>query len=140
MPRYQHDPYTNMMAHGTPTTAGANLLPFRYKDSSIITVPINVTALPDDGSNPRSDSLPLPVTPTPEKKAGFFRRFSAGGRNEKDKLDIKAVKMTRGEYLKYWAKDEKGVYRAGVVEPPGGRREWVRKQVELNEGWKRGGK
>lgn len=123
-----------MMGHGFGTTAVANTLPFKYTDASIITIPITISDLPGEplpGENP-----PIP-DPPPEKKGGFFRRLSASHSSEKTKKEIKAVKMTRGEYLKYWAKDEKGQYKADVVEPPGGRREWVKKQVELNEQWDR---
>ncbi|KAI9665658.1 MAG: hypothetical protein M1821_003592 [Bathelium mastoideum] len=148
MPRYQHDHYTNVMGHGNSTNAGANLLPFRYTDASLITVPINITDLPvddNDDTTSRSDSLPVPLPSTAVaskpviKKTGFFRRLSAGGQVDKPKKEIKAVKMTRGDYLKFWAKDTKGMYKEDVVEPPGGRREWVRKQVELNEEWEREG-
>ncbi|KAL9083120.1 MAG: hypothetical protein Q9165_008650 [Trypethelium subeluteriae] len=149
MPRYQHDHYTNMMSHGSgSTTAGANLLPFRYTDASIITIPIDLSELPPDrsASLPDSPSPAIDETPSekPKEKRGragsFLRRISSatqGEKEKKSKKEIKAVRMTRGEYLQYWAKDEKGNYREGVVDPPGGRKEWVRKQVELNEEWDR---
>ncbi|KAF2236579.1 hypothetical protein EV356DRAFT_498105 [Viridothelium virens] len=149
MPRYQHDHYTNMMSHGSgSTTAGANLLPFRYTDASIITIPINLSDLPPDRSVSLPDSPSLAIAEAasdqPKEKKGkagsFFRRISSATQGEKEKnskKEIKAVRMTRGEYLQYWAKDEKGNYREGVVDPPGGRREWVRRQVELNEEWDR---
>ena len=133
MPRYQHDYYSNMMGHGFAATAPTNTLPFKYTDSSIITIPINITELPLDTLS--TDSIVQDPSPKlPEKKGGFFRRLSTS-HSEKPKRDIKAVRMMRGEYLKFWAKDEKGQYRDNVVEPPGGRREWVRRQIELNEQW-----
>ena len=40
--------------------------------------------------------------------------------------------MTRGEYLRYWAKGEDGKFLPSVVEPAEGRRAWIqKKQAEM---------
>ena len=41
--------------------------------------------------------------------------------------------MSRGDYLKYWAKGEDGKFKEGVVEPPEGRAEWLANALERQE-------
>ena len=41
--------------------------------------------------------------------------------------------MSRGDYLKYWAKGDDGKFRDGVVEPPEGRAEWLANALERQE-------
>ena len=38
---------------------------------------------------------------------------------------------------RYWAKDDHGNFLPTVIEPPEGRREWVKTQLEKNEEWTR---
>lgn len=46
---------------------------------------------------------------------------------------LKVVAMSRGDYLKYWAKGEDGKFSKGVVEPEEGRAEWLAKALERQE-------
>ena len=102
-------------------SAGANLLPPAYTDKSLVRIPIKM-----------SDVDPCDVKPV--KKRGFFRRLSDGP-NQGD--EIKVVMMSRGDYLKYWAKGEDGRFLPSVEEPPEGRKEWVRKTLLLNLQWRK---
>jgi hypothetical protein len=72
-----------------------------------------------------------------EKKTGFLSKVLGKGGRKDDGL--KVVEMSRGEYLKYWAKGEDGKFLDSVVEPPGERGEWVRRQVEFQQEMKGGG-
>ena len=39
--------------------------------------------------------------------------------------------MRKAEFLQYFAKDPKtGDYREGVIEPPGGRKQWLQERIE----------
>lgn len=121
---YSHDALTNIMFSdvgfvGGDNAAGANLLPPGYTDKSAVRIPIKL-----------SDIEGEPVKQ--EKKRGFFRKMSnALSINAKSGDDFKVVTMSRGDYLKYWAKGDDGQFLPNVEEPPEGRREWVRKQLEL---------
>jgi len=121
---YKHDPFTNMMPDGGMAGAGANLLPPGFTDNSQVSIPIKMSDLEDE-----------PVKPPPEvKKSGLFGKLSKGfGRGGRSSQEIKVVQMSRGDYLKYWAKGEDGQYLPNVVEPPMGRKEWVSKQMRMIE-------
>jgi len=83
------------------------LLPFRFTDDSIISVPV---LRPEDVG---SYAHRAPVVDGTKKKFWQSRRKSRdGGLNEK--FIIK--KMTRGDYLKHYAKDDEGRY-CGTEEP-----------------------
>jgi hypothetical protein len=112
-------------------TVGANLLPPGYTDASRVRVPIKLSDIPGyDTHSLDTDSLKKES----QKKTGFFRKLSNAFADKSDSKDeIKVVMMSRGDYLKYWAKGEDGKFLPSVQEPPEGRREWVRKQLELNE-------
>lgn len=99
--------------------AGANLLPPAFTDKSLVRIPIKL-----------KDLNPNPVQEAPKKK-GFFRKSSSA------QDEIKVVMMSRGDYLKYWAKGEDGNFLPSVEEPPEGRQRWFEKQLELNEEWKK---
>ena len=125
-----HDHYTNVMMSDSAApwvgNAGANLLPPGYTDKSLVRIPIKT-----------SDVEPSEVKPA-AKKGGFFRKLSnVMGDNSGSASDMKMVMMSRGDYLKYWAKGDDGKFLPTVEEPPEGRKEWLRKQLELNEEWKK---
>ena len=109
-------------------SAGANFLPPGYTDQSAVRIPIKMSDI--DGNEVQQQP--------PTKKQSFLRKLSTSGFIDKTKNeDVKVVIMTRGDYLKYWAKGEDGKFLPGVVEPPEGRREWVRKQIEFGEEWEK---
>jgi hypothetical protein len=114
-------------------TVGANLLPPGYTDASLVRIPIRISQyLPPsqtlDAATKRNDG-------DGKKKPGFLKR-AFNRRDSKDSGDLKIVEMSRGEYLKYWAKGSNGEFLDSVVEPPGGRASWLREQLEFNEGLK----
>ena len=127
----QHDHYSGMMlGEGGEFAApgvGANLLPPGYTDKSRVSIPIKLSDVEDR----LSEENPI----KPEKKGGLFSKFSSKRREPSE--DIKVVMMSRGDYLKYWAKGKDGKFLDSVVEPPKGRKEWLRQQLELNEEMKR---
>lgn len=44
------------------------------------------------------------------------------------------IRMTKAEFLAYFARDEKtGEYKKGVVEPPEGRKAWLQKRLPEND-------
>ena len=95
--------FADTFAQGAP-----QLLPFRYTDDSIISVPV---LRPEDvGSYAHRAS----VADGSAKKKFWQSRWKSkdGGLNEK--FVIK--KMKRGDYLKYYAKDDEGRY-CGTEEP-----------------------
>ena len=122
-----HDHFTStMMAESAAPwvgNAGANLLPPGYTDKSLVRIPIRM-----------SDVDPNEMQPA-KKKGGFFRKLSSSGSSSAG--EMKVVMMSRRDYLKYWAKGDDGKFLPSVEEPPEGRKEWYRQQLELNEEWKR---
>ncbi|KAK5126607.1 hypothetical protein LTR85_009541 [Meristemomyces frigidus] len=129
---YQHDPLAGLtfadvgFVGGGDNAAGANLLPHGYTDKSLVRIPIKAADL-EGGA--------LPVKQV-EKKGGMFSKLSSAFKDKSDG-DFKIVMMSRGDYLKYWAKGEDGHFLPTVKTPPEGRKEWVRQQLELNEQWMR---
>lgn len=127
--RRDHDNLSNMMlgdGAGASPTVGANLLPPGFTDRSRVHIPIKMSEI--EGGAPDSSEVKA------EKKGGLFKKFSG---KRKDDEEIKVVMMSRGDYLRYWAKGNDGKYLDSVVEPPEGRKEWLRKQLELIEQMKR---
>lgn len=126
--KYDHDNLSNMMlgdGGGAFPSVGANHLPYGYTDKSLTRIPIKMSDVedPSEGSDIHD--------PSEKKKRGFLSKFSS--HRKKDNDEIKVVMMSRGDYLKYWAKGNDGKFLDSVVEPPEGRKEWLRKQLELNE-------
>lgn len=120
---YQHDHYTNMMSDGSFTNAGANLLSPGYTDSSLVRIPIKIGKY----LAPQQDPVQKP-----EKKSALFSKLSSK-KSGKAADEIRVVGMSRGDYLKYWAKGADGEFLPSVVEPPEGRAEWLRKQMVFDE-------
>ncbi|KAL0262442.1 hypothetical protein SLS55_001410 [Diplodia seriata] len=112
-----HPGISNMDCGSFSGSGAPNLLPFRFTDESIINVPIPAEDLED----PESESHP----PATERRSSWMAKLGRKLGN-KGKQPILNVKMTRGEYLKYWAKDENGNYVG--TEPEGeGKRIWREK-------------
>lgn len=131
--KYQHDSSTNMMlSEGgfAVGNAGANLLPHGYTDKSLVRIPIKMSDVEGEAAK-GTDPIKQP------KKGGFFRKLSGAMSDKTGGEEIKMVSMSRGDYLKYWAKGDDGNFLPDVVEPPEGRKEWFRKQVLLNEEMKK---
>lgn len=95
-----------------------NLLPFKFTDDSIISIPVlppqdfSETKLADSDDDEYNDSLKT----KPKGRMSFFRRKSSSS-TKKDKKGAFIMKdVTRADYLKYYAKDEKGNY-IGTSDP-----------------------
>ncbi|KAL1643069.1 hypothetical protein SLS58_005038 [Diplodia intermedia] len=117
-PKPDFHPGISNMDCGSFSGSGApNLLPFRLTDESIINVPIPAEDLED----PESESHP----PATERRSSWITKLGRKLGN-KGKQQILNVKMTRGEYLKYWAKDENGNY-VGTEAEGEGKRIWREK-------------
>ncbi|KAE9374327.1 hypothetical protein N431DRAFT_543685 [Stipitochalara longipes BDJ] len=106
---------------GGDTYTLPQLLPKRYTDDSII--PAIVTNVVRSEETVQLD--------TKKRKSGFLSRFK--GKKEKDEVDengekkgiMKVVYMPRRDYLKHFAKDERGVYIGS--EPY---RKWTEEELE----------
>lgn len=125
MPEYKHDFASNMYIDGGISGSGANTLPHKFSDDSILTIPIPVK----DYDNDDDDGVDEAKANKPQKVSWLKRRMSAQAERTGGRGGIKMVRMTRGEYLQYWAKGENGKYLDGVVAPPEGRKEWVRRHL-----------
>lgn len=73
-----------------------------------------------------------------KKGGGVFSKISSkmsGGKKDSSASSdgLKIIAMSRGDYLKYWAKGEDGQFRDDVVDPPGGRAEWLAAALERQE-------
>lgn len=147
---YQHDNFTNMMSDGSfgDGRQGANLLPPGYTDSSLVHIPIKVgeylnsdnSASIEDSAKDSADNDDPIKRAQPRRRSALSRLAktlsgSSDGKGKKgDDGELRIVDMSRGEYLKYWAKGEDGKFREDVVEPPGGRAEWLREKLEGQAG------
>jgi hypothetical protein len=91
-----------------------------------ITVAIPESDIWDDG-DPSAEGDPS-ITGT-KKKASWFKRkfdakYDAGGQK------THPVRMLKSDFVKYFLKDQKtGQYREGVVEPPGGRKQFLQQCI-----------
>jgi hypothetical protein len=130
---YSHDTLTNMFC-GESFQVGANTLPPGYTDTSLVHIPIKVIEYlgPNLSQDPGND----PVKREPRKGSVFSRlssKLSGSGHGGKDTDGLRVVAMSRGDYLKYWAKGEDGKFLDSVVEPPGGRAEWLASALEWQD-------
>lgn len=99
-----------------------NLLPVRFTDNSMISVPVlphaEPTKVDDTASSIYTDYSDGPIKEQPKSRSRFslsssFRRKSSSKARGQDFI-IK--EMTRGNYLKFYAKDDDGRY-IGTEEP-----------------------
>lgn len=129
--KYEHDNLSNLVS-GESSQVGANTLPPGYTDSSLVHIPIKTGHYLNPASTLGND-----VKREQPRKGSILSKLSnklAGhGSSEKDGDEMKIVAMSRGDYLKYWAKGEDGEFRDSVVEPPEGRAEWLQNALERQE-------
>jgi hypothetical protein len=136
---YSHDSLPNMFC-AESFQCGANTLPPGYTDNSLVHIPIKVTEYlgpKSTSSQPPSQDPGNDPIKRPHHKGSVFSRLSSkissSGHGSKDADELRVVAMSRGDYLKYWAKGEDGRFRDGVIEPPGGRAEWLASALERQE-------
>lgn len=95
----------------------ANFAPVRFTDDSLISIAV----LPPDQEKLKNlerdsdEDSTNPIKEEPKKKFGFFRRKSSTSAKKKDQ-DFVMKQVTRGDYLKYYAKDDDGNY-TGTMDP-----------------------
>ncbi|KAL8663692.1 MAG: hypothetical protein Q9202_003638 [Teloschistes flavicans] len=108
MPAYAPSALANMSAD--PLSQAPQFLPQKFTDDSILTIPIPWSAL---AFSPSSLSTPDPIspttTPTNKSKSSILAKLKPG-KEKRKKEGFRMVRMTRREYLAYWAKDEQGRY------------------------------
>lgn len=123
------DGLTSAEAHGT---GAPNLLPVRFTDQSIISVPVLPSPPPDladdkptpsDSTVDLDDNLIKGLAQKPKPKSNSKTRFSLSSfrhrrSSQKDTKQPAFVMkdMTRAEYLKHYAKDDDGRY-IGTEQP-----------------------
>lgn len=133
--KYEHDSLSNTVS-GESFYVGANTLPPGYTDSSLVHIPIKTAAYLTPTT--QSQDVENDVKHPSPRKGSLLSRLSSklqGGIASKtnDADDMKIVAMSRGDYLKYWAKGEDGQFKEGVIEPPEGRAEWLTNALERQE-------
>lgn len=139
---YQPDNLSNLWTDSS-FQAGANTLPPGYTDSSLVHIPIKTAQYLEPQATEQQQGYELGndvIKPSQKtKKGSVFSRLSGkisshgNSSSSKDSDQLKIVAMSRGDYLKYWAKGEDGKFRDDVVEPPGGRAEWLARALERQE-------
>ncbi|TKA63075.1 hypothetical protein B0A55_12609 [Friedmanniomyces simplex] len=99
---------------------------------NLMRIPIRAALL--DARDTTHPDMPNPLRQSQSKpKQSFYKlRLSMNRPDE----DMRIVAMSREDYQRYWAKASDGSLAPSVEEPDEGRKEWVRKQLALNEVWK----
>lgn len=97
----------------------------------MIPVPMSVLEDPSAHTTPSTtNDNPIKEPQQQRRPSSFMKKLKGGGGEKKAKKeDFKMVKMTRGEYLMYWAKDEEGRYIG--TEPEGEGVQRLRERGEL---------
>ena len=113
MPKYKYSALENMVC-GDWSNVSPQFLPVRFTDDSILNIPIPYKDLfPTDHLDIKMDdtscSGPVHVGKA-RRRSSILEKLKGSGRAKKDKGGFRLVKMTRREYLMYWAKDEAGNY------------------------------
>ncbi|KAL8649291.1 MAG: hypothetical protein Q9226_005638 [Calogaya cf. arnoldii] len=116
MPSYNPSALGNMPSDFT--SQAPQFLPQKFTDESVLVIPVPLSALEaEEASAPKGDNK------EPQRRSSLFGKLKKGGEMKGGKKDgFKMVEMTRGEYLKYWAKDEEGRYIGTEPEGQGARR------------------
>ncbi len=113
MPKYKHSALENMVC-GDWQNVAPQFLPVRFTDESVLNIPIPYKDLfpIDELDNKYDDSNNHgPVhTGKESRRSSIFGKLKSGRKEKKQKEGFRLVKMTRREYLTYWAKDEQGRY------------------------------
>lgn len=121
MPPQSHSGLASMSLGPLGSSSTPNTLPWRFRDTDFISIPIPTSALQDPSASPITTGPP----PSQRRKLSSSVLSILTGRSSKEKhAEFTMVRMTRGEYLKYWAKDEEGRYVG--TEPEGEGRERLR--------------
>jgi len=125
---YEHGKITDMMAGGG---MAGGVLPPGLDENTLVNVPVKM-----------SDLEYVPLAPTGqesrERKTSFLRKVSSALKSPASShKEVQIIQMTRGEYLKYWIKGEDGYFLPSVVEPPEGRKKWIRNQKAKTAKWNR---
>ncbi|GAM86327.1 hypothetical protein ANO11243_043410 [Dothideomycetidae sp. 11243] len=105
-------------AGGAAGSAGANVAPRKFTGGSVIKVPVRKADLVSSGQDD--------AVPQQKEKKGLFSLK----KGKKEDLGFVMVPMSSDEYKAFFAKGDDGAWLPDVVEPPGGRAEWVRKRME----------
>lgn len=73
-----------------------------------------------------------PIKDLGDKPSWFKRKLSSVAAPSSSKTI--GIRMTKAEFLTYFARDEKtGQYKKDVVEPPGGRKAWLQERLPEND-------
>jgi len=107
-------------------------------DDPWTSVMIRSIELDEPGTASPADEGPVKGQDLPKKKNWLKRHLS---QQPHPKGEMLFVQVRRSEYEAYFAKDKTaGHYKEGVMEPPGGRREWVyQRLVDQKSGHAKGG-
>lgn len=115
MPKYHSSGLSNVPADFTPMAV--QNLPWKFTDDDLISVPIPVSVDSAAAADNAADQV---------ESKGWGSRLKQAMKGKRSPPKMKMVKMTRGEYLKYWARDEQGNYIG--TEPEGmGEKLWKNK-------------
>ena len=114
MPKYKSSALEALSSSDSYNAAPQHL-PVRFTDDSILTIPIpykDLSPLSDESDITNKDGNDNgPVhTGKQKRRSSLFGKLKGGDKEKKDKEGFRLVKMTRREYLMYWAKDEEGNY------------------------------
>lgn len=102
MPKYDPSALANSVEGATGEAP--QMLPWKFTDEDYMNVPIPIK---DDDAAEKG-----PVDYGSSRKGSFMGRLGLkmAGKGEKKKEKFRMVRMTRGEYLAKWARDEEGNY------------------------------
>jgi hypothetical protein len=133
--KYEHDSLSNTVS-GESFYAVPNTLPPGYTDKSLVHIPIKTALYLPPATQP--ETVENDVKRSPPRKGSAFSRLSSKlqngiATNNSDADGMKIVAMSRGDYLRYWAKGADGNFKDNVVEPPEGRAKWLANALERQE-------
>ena len=98
-PKSDHSAWANWQpADFTPVAV--QHLPWKFCDDDIISVPVQVRSTPSTTKEQHGERCGI---------AGWKSKLKKH-QSGKSSSTVKVLRMTRGEYLKYWARDEQGNY------------------------------
>lgn len=113
MPKYQASSLEAIASSDCHNGAPQHL-PVRFTDDSVLSIPIPYKDLwPTaglDGQIDESNDIGAVHTGGERRRSSIFGKLKGSNKDKKGKEGFRLVKMTRREYLMYWAKDEAGKY------------------------------
>lgn len=119
MPKHHASAWSNLVVGGC--AQAPRYLPCRFTDESIIPVVVRLPAAP---TLPALDEQPQHMSG--ERRKSFLGKLK---KEKKDKEETKIVWMPRGDYLKFFAKDEMGNHTG--TEP---KRDWTAEELDREFG------